>query len=1254
MNGDFSRNGFQAANHYSAVLLEQGGLLTDSDWREGVDIARHRVEVGTRDVVGPCGGPIDAAAFALAAGARPHAIESNFGSPAQFWVAADDGYVFHTIDGGASWSVVDTGTPRPLFAIRFEGATGWAVGAHGTLVRSTDAGASWSTMAAGSVADLRGVAAAGATQAWAVGDAGTVLLTTDGGTSWTNSSPGSLQLNAVAFQSATRGVVVGAAGGIFTTADGGATWQKRSSPANGELLAVAFVDPDNVWTAGSDGVLLHSGDGGATWTAQSSGTTHALRSLSFSSPTEGIAAGDAGTLLRTTDGGTTWVATASTATADVSSTVLLGTEVWIVARGAPVRRVSVLTGTATDVPLPAASFSIGAGRYYVRGTLCEVDELTSYYNQPDRGPVARLTAGQHIVFVQAWQRLLTAIEAPSIRELALGNVDPSIRTKTVWQVKTLPLPITSPPSSTCATAVPELDALAWPPAARLRARSEPQQVATSLCDIGATAGFRRLENQLYRVEIQQGGATPRFKWSREDGSVEFGIDSIGAPSSGSPVETVVTLRSRARDDNLELSAGDWVEIVNDDLALEARVGPLFQFLRDGSDRMQIVLAGAVPAGLAADPTRHPLLRRWDHRSTRQDSVELLEETWIDLEDGVQVLFEAGGDYRPGDYWVIPARTATADVDWPRNASGVPLARPPAGVENRICRLGLITVAPDGTVSVDADCRHLFPPLTQLDQLLYVSGDGQEGLPGRVLPQPLAVRAARGTFPVQGATVRFEITTGAGSIVGSTTTLDVTTSADGVAQCEWTLDPSLAIAARHQTLTATLLDEGGAALPGTGVVFAANSSFSLVPVGGDGQQAAASGDLEQPLEVRLSHGQVPFDGVQIQFTVVAGGGTITSASPVATLATGIASATWKLGAAGRQRVEAVLQDSANAVVQRVAFNANIEADSQGGGGCAVTVGEEGEVKLLNTATLKELLAKHKGQLCLCFLPGTHEVGAIEVNGENKSRISIHGCGLASRVLMTQSWLFEQFLSFDVSNVAFEMRQKSQLGFQVCEEVALAGLSILAPDNRDVPELEFGKQVTRLRITDTRIRLKVQSLSIVVGDADSSAEICDCDIDGIVSFYGRPAVAKLPLPSLPTDGLLAAMNTGAIRITPGKGRLRLTSNRLDAIAISSEMAATVANAASGASHEIAGVMQDAVLVGNSFDASASQLVSERFALSGNTFMGKPTDKKELAQFVAAGAAVAGNVARESGQTAILFVLTPTGFTQKAANMVFISPP
>ncbi|WP_348541661.1 DUF6519 domain-containing protein, partial [Streptomyces sp. MZ04] len=46
------------------------------------------------------------------------------------------------------------------------------------------------------------------------------------------------------------------------------------------------------------------------------------------------------------------------------------------------------------------------------------------------------------------------------------------------------------------------------------------------------------------------------------------------------------------------------------------------------------------------------------------ALPLDADTWLDLEDGVQVWFEAGGTYRSGDHWLVPARTATGEVVWP--------------------------------------------------------------------------------------------------------------------------------------------------------------------------------------------------------------------------------------------------------------------------------------------------------------------------------------------------------------------------------------------------------------------------------------------------------------------------------------------------------------------------------------------------------------------------------------------------------------
>ncbi len=67
--------------------------------------------------------------------------------------------------------------------------------------------------------------------------------------------------------------------------------------------------------------------------------------------------------------------------------------------------------------------------------------------------------------------------------------------------------------------------------------------------------------------------------------------------------------------------------------------------------------------------------------------------WVDLEDGVQVLFDEVNEatYRTGDYWLIPARVATGNVVWPLEAGTgqqlVPVAKPPDGIDHHYAPAG---------------------------------------------------------------------------------------------------------------------------------------------------------------------------------------------------------------------------------------------------------------------------------------------------------------------------------------------------------------------------------------------------------------------------------------------------------------------------------------------------------------------------------------------------------------------------------------
>jgi hypothetical protein len=99
---------------------------------------------------------------------------------------------------------------------------------------------------------------------------------------------------------------------------------------------------------------------------------------------------------------------------------------------------------------------------------------------------------------------------------------------------------------------------------------------------------------------------------------------------------------------------------------------------------------------------NPKIRRWDHIAT--DAISLADDkavsiresppntaadkiVWLDLEDGVQIQFSAGGEYRTGDYWLIPARVATGKIEWPQADDLNPQPLPLHGIEHHYALLG---------------------------------------------------------------------------------------------------------------------------------------------------------------------------------------------------------------------------------------------------------------------------------------------------------------------------------------------------------------------------------------------------------------------------------------------------------------------------------------------------------------------------------------------------------------------------------------
>jgi hypothetical protein len=286
-------------------------------------------------------------------------------------------------------------------------------------------------------------------------------------------------------------------------------------------------------------------------------------------------------------------------------------------------------------------------------------------------------AQSYLVYLDVWERHITYIEDANIREVALGGPDTATRTKVVWQVKTQKLES----STSCGDIKPSWSQLTeqWQPKNRglLKAKAKVGETTdySDPCIIDPKASYRGAENQLYRVEIHTGGtaANATFKWSRENGSVIFPIRQLSG--------TIVTLEHLGRDSRFSLKEGDWVEIVDDDYVLQNRAEPLLQVKKINSTDLEVTLNKASTSQVGTETIKHPLLRRWDHRqgdpnknypklSNTNYAAVIEEGKWLTLENGIQIWFEPGATYRTGDYWLIPARTATGDVEWPSSSSGL--------------------------------------------------------------------------------------------------------------------------------------------------------------------------------------------------------------------------------------------------------------------------------------------------------------------------------------------------------------------------------------------------------------------------------------------------------------------------------------------------------------------------------------------------------------------------------------------------------
>jgi Family of unknown function (DUF6519) len=376
---------------------------------------------------------------------------------------------------------------------------------------------------------------------------------------------------------------------------------------------------------------------------------------------------------------------------------------------------------------------IAPGHYYVDGLLLENEAPVMLFKdkdpdifpefQPHRArnlleiqPTAETEVGlikglalnqatPCIVYLDAWEHHVTHIEADHIREVALGGPDTTTRTQVAWQVRVAEIskdtlgkefrpdePADRPTKFTARRWrewIKQHEGIA----PKLRARIKNAQPADpDPCSLSPEARYRWLENQLYRIEVHQGGPAGKatFKWSRENGSVL----TQWLESGGNQV-TVANAQG--------FQSGDWIEFVDDAHELERIPGTLIRIVN--VEGQVITLDQTVNTINRKDFPLNPRIRRWDHGTPAKPmtlnmdgAVNVIEsnaekDPWMALEYGLEIQFEKlepiMHQYRTGDYWLIPARILLPppdQIEWPKKTDGSAMFLEPHGVKHHYAPL----------------------------------------------------------------------------------------------------------------------------------------------------------------------------------------------------------------------------------------------------------------------------------------------------------------------------------------------------------------------------------------------------------------------------------------------------------------------------------------------------------------------------------------------------------------------------------------
>jgi len=209
------------------------------------------------------------------------------------WVAVGkNGTIIHSINNGANWNPIISGTTEDFNAIHCATPTsGHIVGKNGVIHKFT--GSSVAAETSSTTEHLNGIYEFNNGDALAVGDNQTIL--SYNGTTWSaQTSPINFNIKDVRFSDLLNGYVVGSNGNVLQTTNGGASWAPSLTGVDVNFNSVDVAGNDTAWATGSGGIVYKTVDNGNNWVRYSVGYTDDQSQLRVTKGGKGHVVGQGG------------------------------------------------------------------------------------------------------------------------------------------------------------------------------------------------------------------------------------------------------------------------------------------------------------------------------------------------------------------------------------------------------------------------------------------------------------------------------------------------------------------------------------------------------------------------------------------------------------------------------------------------------------------------------------------------------------------------------------------------------------------------------------------------------------------------------------------------------------------------------------------------------------------------------------------------------------------------------------------------